>query len=42
MITMIHYYKYSIDILSHVNAEHEQTRRDDIVYDLDHGVLTVK
>ena len=40
--TMIHYYKYWIDILSHVNAEHEQTRRDDIVYDLDHGVLTVK
>ena len=39
---MIHYYKYSIDILSHVNAEHEQTRRDDIVYDLDHAVLTVK
>ena len=39
---MIHYYKYSIDILSHVNAEHEQTRRDDIKHGLDHGVLTVK
>ena len=39
---MIHYYKYSIDILSHVNAEHGQTRRDDIAYGLDHGVLTVK
>lgn len=39
---MIHYYKYSIDILSHVNAEYGLTRRDDIAYGLDHGVLTVK